>query len=63
MTRDFDVAFYEEYTLNKCHLCCGVRPQWGAFFIVCPKCRRQSDYDQPSGNAVRTWNKQFKEKP
>ena len=41
---------------------CGVKPEWGAAYLICPKCAGESDYNVPNGNAVRTWNKANAEK-
>lgn len=37
---------------------CGKYPEWGAFFLICPNMCIESDYNEPKGRAVRTWNKQ-----
>jgi hypothetical protein len=53
----------ERRSLKRCKPCpCGGASRgrglmWGAAFILCPDCGRESDYDDPLGNAVRTWNK------
>lgn len=36
---------------------CGKLPVWGAFYLVCLGCGQESEYNEPNGNAVRTWNK------
>jgi hypothetical protein len=38
---------------------CGAQVIWGSFFLECSgSCRNQSDYDNPRGNAIISWNKQ-----
>ncbi len=54
----------EEKSLKLCAPCkrCKIAPEWDRFFIYCPKCGRQSEYNEPCGNSVRSWNKQNKPK-
>jgi hypothetical protein len=52
--------------LNRCIPCseCGIKPVWGAAFLVCPKCGKESLANHHSiqkGYAVRSWNKINKE--
>jgi hypothetical protein len=49
-------------SIRRCLPCrtCGVKPVWGAAFLVCPSCKQESDLNQPSGYAVRSWNRQQK---
>jgi len=51
--------------LSRCIPCseCGVKPVWGAAFLVCPKCGKESLANHHSiqkGYAVRSWNKMNK---
>ena len=48
----------DEKSLDRCVPCskCNMQPVWGAAFLVCPKCGKESDmnYDERHGSAVRS---------
>jgi len=52
----------EKASIKRCVPCseCNVKPEWGAAFLFCPKCEKESVYNDPDGRAVRDWNKRNK---
>lgn len=50
-------------SLKRCLPCkkCGIKPVWGAGFLVCEKCGEESEMNDKGGKAVRSWNKVNKE--
>jgi hypothetical protein len=49
----------DRQALARCVVCrvCGIKPVWGAAFLLCLRCGQESDYNWPNGTAVRHWNR------